>query len=235
MTVTASLVQTLHRINRQKTDLKGQLARGPKVVATATAKLTAAEKQAQDIRDEMKRMKMEADSKQLQMKEREDKIHHWKGQLNTVKENREFQTLKDQIAADSQANVVLSDEILEILEGLDTMEERLKQAEANCVAVQDDRDKIAQQIAEKKVKLEEELARVEQELQEAESGLSGDFKRDYERLVAAKGEEAMAELEGNCCSSCYKNLTPQLLEQLSTGQPVICPSCGCLIYRVENG
>lgn len=231
MTVTASLVQTLHRINRQKTDLKGQLERGPKVVEAARMRHKAAEDGAQQVRDQITQMKIEADAKQLQMKEREEKIHHWKGQLNAAKENREYQALKDQIAADTQANVVLSDEILEILEGLDGMDETLKDAEANAAEMLVEFKKIESQIESKRTQLENELARVEAELVESEKGLTGDFKREYTRLVAAKGEDAMAELEGNCCSGCYQSLTPQILERLSMLQPVICPSCGRLIYQ----
>ncbi len=231
MSVTASLVQTLHRINRQKTDLIGQLNRCPKVVAAAKMKLEAAEKNAQDIRDEITRMKIEADGQQLQMKEREDKIHHWKGQLNAAKENREYQALKDQIAADTQANTVLSDEILEILEGLDAMAEKLTAANAMVDSFRGEFVQIEKQISEKKLVLESELQRVEAELAEAEKGLSGDFKREYMRLVAVKGEDAMAELEGNSCSGCYQSLTPQILERLSMSQPVLCPACGRLIYQ----
>lgn len=231
MTVTASLIQTLHRINRQKADLQGQLGRGPKVVAMAQAKLQAAKKNSQDIRDKMTRMRIEADAKQLQMKEREGKIHNWQGQMNAAKENRAYQTLKDQIAADTQANLVLSDEILEILEGLDEMSQVLKNADAQVAIVEDEFQKIDKQVGERKRTLESELARVIEELAEAEKGLSGDFQREYTRLVAARGDDAMAALEGNCCSGCYQSLTPQILEQLSVGKPIVCPSCGRLIYR----
>ena len=230
MTVTASLVQTLHRINRQKSDIEGQLQRGPKIVAVARAKLQAAEKRVQEIRDNIKAQRVQADSKQLQMKEREDKIHHWQGQLNMAKENREYQALKDQIAADTQVNVVLSDEILEILEGLDALAATLAKAEAQVVEMREDCERIEAQTAERKSKLESELNRVQAELAEAEKGLSGEFQREYTRLVAARGEDAMAAVEGKCCSGCYQNLTPQLLEQLSIGRPVICSSCGRLIY-----
>lgn len=230
MTVAASLVQTLHRINRQKADLEGQLKRGPKVVATAQAKLDAANKGAQDVRDTMTQMRVDADAKQLQMKEREAKIHQWSGQMNAAKDNREYQTLKDQIAADTQANEVLSDEILEILEGLDAMEHTLKAAEQQAADVQGEFEKIDKQIADKKIALEADLARVSEELVEAEKGLSGDLKRDYQRMIAAKGEDAMAPAEDGCCSGCYQSLTPQHLEQLNVGRPVTCPSCGCLLY-----
>lgn len=231
MTVTASLVQTLHRINRQKTDLNAQLARGPVAVAGAKARLASGENHVKELKEQMTKSKMEADAKQLQMKQREEKIVVWQGQLNAAKENREYQALKDQITADSQANEVLSDEILEILESIDDQGETLKHAEEKVVDLQRELEEVEKRVADRKMVLESELARVETELSEAEKGLTGDFKREYERLVAAKGEDAMAELEGKCCSGCYQNLTPQLLDRLLMHQPIICPSCGRLIYQ----
>lgn len=230
MAATATLLQTLHRMNRQKADLEGQLNRGPKVVAAAKVRLEAAEKGAQDIRDQITQMQLDAEAKQLQMKEREAKIHQWSGQMNAAKDNREYQTLKDQIAADTQANVVLSDEILEILENLDAMEAPLKDAEANVKEVQAEFDKIEQQIADKRVRLEADLQRVGEELTEAEKELSGDLRGDYNRLIVARGEEALAPAEDGCCSGCYQSLTPQTQELLSVGKPVTCSSCGCLLY-----
>lgn len=231
MTVAASLVQLLHRTNRQKTDLKGQLARGPKLVAGARSKLAAAEEHVKQTRAKLMQMRVQADSKQLQMKEREGKLVNLQGKLNAARENREYQALKDQIAADTQANLVLSDEILELLEAIDDQTEALKQAEQNVVEVSVELQKTEKIIGDKQLVLEAELARVERELVEAEKGLTGDFRREYFRLVAAKGEDAMAELEGNCCSGCYQSLTPQRLDLLLQGQPIICPACGRLIYQ----
>lgn len=231
MSVTASLVQRLHRINRQKTDLNGQLARGPRLVSAATRKLQAAVQHVSDTRSELTKLKVAADSKQLQMREREEKIHKWRGNLNSAKENREYQALKDQIAADEQANLVLSDEILEILESIDATTDELASAEAQVKLLESELAEVQSQVAERKVVLESDLARINSELAEAEQGLSGEFKREYSRLVEAKGEDAMAELEGNCCGGCYQSLTPQKLDQLLQGQPIICPSCGRLIYQ----
>ncbi|MCA9133597.1 MAG: hypothetical protein KDA45_10600 [Planctomycetales bacterium] len=231
MSVTTSLVQQLHRINRQKTDLKGQLARGPKVVAAANQRLQAALQNVNDIRDKLTKMKVEADNKQLQMREREEKIVKWQGNLNTSKQNREYQALKEQIAADEQANLVLSDEILEILEGIDEVTQSLAGAEEIVVKLRGELEEVEKRVADKKVVLESELARVSAQLDEAEKNLSGDWKREYLRLVAAKGEDAMAELEDKCCSGCYQSLTPQMLDKLLQGRPVLCPSCGRLIYQ----
>ena len=61
------------------------------------------------------------DAKQLQLRSREDKIKDLDAKLKTAASNREFSLLKEQIAADKQANEVLSDEILEGLEYIDEL------------------------------------------------------------------------------------------------------------------
>lgn len=231
MSVTALLVQRLHRINRQKTDLNGQLARCPRLIAAATHRLQSAQQLVSDTRSSLTQLKMSADRKQLQMREREEKIQKWQRNLNAAKENREYQALKDQIAADEQANLVLSDEILETLESIDSVTSDLAANEEQVKLLEKELGEVQTQVAERKTVLEGDLERVRAELAEAESGLTGDFKREYSRLVIAKGEDAMAELEGNCCGGCYQSLTPQRLDQLLQGQPIICPSCGRLIYQ----
>ncbi len=231
MTVTATIVQTLHRINRQRADLKGQLRRGPQTVAAAENRLKLAKEQVQKIRDQITRMRLDADSKQLQMREREGKIHKWQGMLNAAKENREYQTLKDQIAADSKANEVLSDEILELLESIDTTNIQLGEADQRVAEYDRELQQILQQVSSRQLVLESELSRVEAELKAAEQNLSGEFKREYERMVSAKGEDAMAELDDKCCAGCCKSLTPMLLDRLLMGQSIVCPNCGRLVYK----
>ena len=100
----------------QIAEMKTQVERGPKQVKAAILQVEASRNALQTCKDATKKKKMDADRKQLQLREREAKIHDWEGKMNAAKNNREFQAIKEQIAADSQANNVLSDEILEILE-----------------------------------------------------------------------------------------------------------------------
>lgn len=233
MTETAPLIRTLHRINRQKADLKTQLARGPIAIAAAKTRLETTEKQVQSLKQKLTESKMEADRKQLQMREREAKITNWEGKLNSAKGNREYQAVKDQIAADQQANEVLSDEILEILESIDEQNNQLDEAQRRVADMQAEFEQIEQRTGDRKGVLEADLARVEQELAEAEAELTGPMKREYERLVAAKGEDAMAAVEENCCGGCYQSLTPQLIDRLNMGHTCPCPACGRLIYHPD--
>ncbi len=231
--MSVTLLQTLHRILRQKSDVSGQLIRGPKQVHAAKGKSDAAEKHLNDRRELLKQHRMSADRKQLQLREREQKIVVLQGKLNAAKENREYQTLKEQIAADKQANNVLSDEILEILEQMDVVKEEIVTAEARAAEVKKELVQIESQVAARMALLRTELERVNAELAREEQPLDGDLKREYQRLVSAKGEEGLAPVDNGSCGGCYQMLTPQLIDKLNLDKPMACPSCGCLLYLVS--
>jgi predicted nucleic acid-binding Zn-ribbon protein len=231
MSISASVLQTLHRIHRQKTDLNGQLERGPKQIQAARAKIEAAKKALEDLREKQKNLRMDADRRQLQLREREQRITVLEGRMNAAKENREYQTLKERIAADRQANNVLSDEILELLEPVDAVHAQLDPAAARVKAFEEEAANIEKQVTERMRLVESDLQRVLAELANVEKQLSGDFKTEYDRLVLHKGEDGIAETEGNCCGGCYQLLTPQLLDRLAHHVSVVCPSCGRLLYQ----
>ena len=231
MSVTAPLVQQLHRINRQKTDLLGQLDRGPKTVAAATRRLQAAEQNVSDIRAKLTKMKVEADSKQLQMREREQKIVKWQGNLKRLQRQSRIPSTEgpDRRRRTSQPGSFRRNPGIA---GIDRQRHAIaggsgtKRETTARGAGQNRTAGVGQESC-----FGERAARVRTELAAAEKELTGDFKREYTRLVAAKGEDAMAELEGKCCGGCYQSLTPQLLDKLLQGQPMLCPSCGRLIYQ----
>ena len=231
MSISGSVLQTLHRIHRQKSDLNSQLERGPKQIQAAKANIDNAKKTLEEIREKQKNLRMDADRRQLQLRERESRIAVLEGKMNAAKENREYQTLKEQIAADKQANNVLSDEIFELLEQVDVVHaqidpanERIKAAEAEAAVVE-------KRVRERMASVEADLKRVNAELAQVEQQLSGDFRKDYDRLMSLKGEDGIAETEGNCCGGCYQMLTPQLLDRLANHASVVCPTCGRFLYQ----
>jgi uncharacterized protein len=174
---------------------------------------------------------MEADRKQLQLREREAKIHDWEGKMNSASNNREFQAIKEQIAADTQANNVLSDEILEILEEIDGLQIALKDFEEKLKLIEADKVKIDASVAQRITVLQQELVRVEGNLAGTEKDLTPDFLVDYKRLVANRAEDCMAALDDVSCGGCYTGLPPRVLDKLRMANPILCPSCGRLLYR----
>ena len=230
LAVSADAVRTLHRLHRQLADLRDQLAAGPRQLAARTQQLAAAEATHAATLDEIKKAKMAADQKQLQLRSAEAKILDLEGKLNACKTNREYQTLRDQIAADRMATKVLEDEILEGLERLDAVKKNVPPAEAEVATVKKQLAEAKARVEGEASRLEAEVARIRADLDAAEAELPADSRESYQRIVKSKGADGMAEVEGSSCGGCFQQLTGNMLAELSMGRVVACRGCGCLLY-----
>ncbi len=232
--VSMELLRTLHRIQRQRSDLQSQIERGPRQLKASEAIVAQHQSEAVDAVDKLKKAKMAVDQKQLQLKSREERIRDLQKKLNTAANNREYSLLKEQIAADEQANEVLSDEILEGLERLDELELQRGARAEELKERQSDHTALCGQVELRLKGLKDDLSKVEAELVEAEAQLPASLKVDYDRIVAARGEEALAPVDGENCGGCYQTLTSQMMNRLYLAQAVRCPACGAMLYLPED-
>ncbi|HEY2883265.1 MAG TPA: C4-type zinc ribbon domain-containing protein [Pirellulales bacterium] len=234
MAVTASALRELHRIHQQLADLRDRLDRGPKQVRAKTGSVAAAEEQSAKVHAELKAAKVVLDQKNLQLKSAEGKIIDLKVKLNQANTNREYQALRDQIAADEMASSVLQDEILEAMEKIDTIKATLPEADERVAKAMEELGKTQQQIRSEEDNLRSETKRLEAQLAEAEGVLPDDFRADYLRIVKAKGPDGMAPLEGTNCGGCFQELTINVVNEINMGRVIPCKSCGRVLYLPED-
>jgi predicted nucleic acid-binding Zn-ribbon protein len=232
--VESSVLVRLHRIHKQLHDLNDRLARGPKLIAVSELRIEQLDDDLATAKTALQNARKKADERQLQLNSRESRIADLQGKLNTAATNKEFQTIKEQIAADEQANSVLSDEVLELLEKIDERQLAAGGVQEAIEKAKDDLAKIEQRVSSEKVTLEAEVERVNAQLHEAEAQLTGDFRTEYIRMARARGDDAMAEVDGTVCTGCYTKITTQMVNELLMSRPLFCQSCGRLLYLPEN-
>ncbi|MFM7185908.1 MAG: zinc ribbon domain-containing protein [Planctomycetota bacterium] len=232
--VAAGVLRTLHRMHRQLADLADQLAAGPRAVAARTRQVQAAEAKKAAAADELKKAKVAADQKQLQLKSAESKILVLEGKLNACKTNREYQTLRDQIAADRMATKVLEDEIIEALERIDVLKPAVPAADVEIDAARKGLAEAEAKMRAESGRLEAEVARVRADLVAAEKDLADDVREKYDRLVKQKAADAMAAVDGDTCGGCYQQITGNMLSEMMLGKIIACRSCGRLLYLPES-
>ncbi len=230
----AATLRTLHRMHQQLADLTEQLAAGPRTVAARTRQVQAADDVRAAAQNDIKKAKMAADQKQLQLKSAESKIRDLEGKLNACKTNREYQTLKDQIAADGMALKVLEDEILEALERIDALKPAVPAAEAALEAVRKSLAEAKARVDAETGRLTGEVARVRADLEAVEKELADEVREKYERVVKHKGADGMAPADGQTCGGCFQQITGNMLSDLMLGKLVTCRSCGRLLYVPES-
>lgn len=234
MAVTAAALRELHRIHRQLSDLRERQARGPKQIKAREANLARLSEELAKLQAEHKAARVRSDQKQLLLKSGEDKVEGLKVKLNAAASNREYQALKDQIAADQMAGSVLADEILEAMEKIDELAGQIAEQQQKITGAKGELAKAEQALRDQAGLLDVDLKRLEDELGQAESALPADFREHYQRVVNSKQEDAMAEVQGEFCGGCFQQLTPNNMAELSMSLAIFCRNCGRLIYLPED-
>ena len=234
MSLDYGLLRTLHRMLRQLTDIGERMDKGPRKVRIVAANEANFCKALDEAKAALLEMRKASNAKQLQLNEREAKIEDMKTKLNVCDSNKEFQLLKDRIAADLQANSVLQDEILEQLEKLDVLTDGVDEAKKNHEKSQAESKRVSDEVALDLKALVAEKERISSELEGTEKEIPGDLLIQYRRLVTAKGEDALGVTNTETCGNCNQTLTPQTINDLMLKQPVFCKGCGCWMYLAES-
>lgn len=233
MAITADTLRTLHRLHTQLADLRDRLARGPRQIAIRQQNIAKCKADWEQAREAEKQAKLKADRQQLDLKSSEQRLVDWRMKLNTCSSNKEYQTLKEQIAAAEMANSVLADEILESLERIDQMSEKVKQAESVVAASEADFAKVKATIENTAETVRGDIERLEGELAAAEKALPAEFRADYDRVVNVKGADGLSEAEDGVCNGCGQKITANMQNDLLMHRPTFCKSCGRLLYLPE--
>lgn len=234
MSLDYGLLRTLHRMLRQLTDIGERMDKGPRKVRIVAANETNFSNALDEAKAALLEMRKASNAKQLQLAEREAKIEDMNTKLNICGSNKEFQLLKDRIAADLQANSVLQDEILEQLEKLDVLTDSVDGAKKNHAKSQADSKRVSDEVALDLKALDAEKERITTELAAKEKEIPGDLAIQYRRLVTGKGEDALGVTNTETCGNCNQTLTPQTINDLMMKHPVFCKGCGCWLYIAEN-
>ncbi len=234
MAITAAALRDLHRIHRQLADLRERQARGPRQIKAREANLAKFAEQQATAEKVVKQTRLASDQKQLDLKSNEGRVADWKTQLNSCSSNKEYQTLREQIAAAEMAGSVLADEILESLDKIDRLEQAAGEAAELHRSAKSDLDAFRDSVAQDSEGIRSDIGRLESELAGAESELPADFKADYLRVIRSKGADGMAEVEDQVCQGCGQQITLNRQNDLLLSKPVFCTSCGCLLYVGET-
>ena len=229
-TATTDIMASLHQILKSRTNRQEKLERGPIRVAAHQANVNDAESKLESTRDQLKAARMAVDAKQLQLKTSEAKILDLQTKLNTCANNREYQALLEQIAADQMAESVLEDEILESMETVDSLGASVTTATEDVETAKKLMQEESSRVAAEAGVLQTEIAQLTQELNDTQGGLPEEIKTDYLRIVKTRKEDSLASVRESICEGCFQQITPNMVAQLALKESVLCTSCGRLLY-----
>ena len=230
MTTAASGLRELHQLHVEHMRVLDELEAGPRRVRAHEAVTSRKQEEVDAEQLSVTNLRKASDERALQLKTNETKIVDLRSKLNTASSNREFDIIKGQSDADTVANSVLEDEILELYDRVEGSLNRVTEIEGERESAQKEQERVAAEVAAVEPGLHEERQKLEDAISQSESQLSQDVAEQYRRLVKAHGPGAMAEVVEGSCTACSIQVSPQFQVELSLGQIVYCNNCGRLLY-----
>lgn len=228
-----SIVRELHRLQRTAHDLRDEIARAPRQVQLQLARVEKSEAASREAHDNLKRLKLETQKKETDLKTLNQQIDKHQLQLNQASSRKEYDALKTEIALDQHRIKQIEEEILQLFEQTDRQAAALPAVDKTIGEAKAEAARATKEIEARKGDLETRLKQVEKEITEVESQLPEDIRPVYERLVAARGEDALSAVQGRTCVACYTEITAQNYNEMRNGQFIVCKSCGRILYLPE--
>jgi len=172
-------------------------------------------------------------TKENEIKANTDQMRKYGGQLDGIKNNKEYKALNSQIAVLGEKNKNIETEILDLMQEAEDLKSLLteaqkkkKQADANLLA---DEDILNKEI----VKIDKDIERLKESRSEFAKQLPIATVKKYIQLIKNKNKKAIVFCtSGNACSGCGFHIRPQILIELNTPDKIIyCENCGRILVR----
>lgn len=229
-----NLLIQLQEIDSKIRSLSDQKKRLPEALKGLEAKRAANAAAFDQVKENLQTAQKNKRDRDNDLEAGGQKVEKLKARASEIKTNKEYQAQLKEIEAAEQENKKIEDEILVLMEKIDSAAAQIGVAEQR--AREED---LA--IAVEQKEHEAAFARTEEELRAVEQVRSGMIGRiqpsvlsQYQKLLAGRNGVALAEARGESCSGCFMSIPPQVFVNVKKNDSLItCPQCNRILYYKE--
>ncbi len=222
----------LQEVDRRIRSCRRDLVDLPRSIERSEREVAAAQARLEEHLARLQEQQLDFDKRLLDVRQIDDKILKYEVQLNSVKTNKEFSALQNEIASERADKERIDDGALEIMEKIEELKAETPAFQAKIQAAEKDMAEVKAEaeaaLADRRIEieaLEKERAEVSQTIDVAE------LLDLYERMRGKFDGEPMAILQGNNCQGCYMSVPPNVMLKVRARHAgVQCGSCGRLLY-----
>jgi len=216
--------QKLRTLRLELQAVPNEVASKQKLIADSAARLDLARTRAKAIEVEKKSLQVEAASKR-------DQIARYKTQQLQTRKNEEYTALSHEISTVEKLISGIEDKELALMEEADSLAPEIAAADKIHA---EEKARLEGQIGllrEKEGNLKKRIEEVQQSRVAALEGVDEELLERYERLFETKNARAVVAVEHDVCTGCHMKITAQTSLALRSDKSVIsCPQCGRLLH-----
>ena len=229
----AVVFREIHRLRRHAQDLQEQIDRVPLRLKAQQARVARQEEALKEAQETIRKLKVLVRDKEASLKSTHAQLAKHRKQLDTVASKKEMDALQAEIAADVAATQRLEDEILTAM--AESEEKTAQQPELEKALAQAKKEyaEFEKTASARQADLTGQLNEALDQIKKAEAEVPEKVLPQYQRIVGARGADALAALQGRTCSACHSEITAQNYNELLQELFVVCKSCGRILYLPE--
>jgi predicted nucleic acid-binding Zn-ribbon protein len=188
-----------------------------------------------DFRNELENLNKERRAKEKILEANSQKIKKYEKQLYSVKTNREYQALLNEIALLKESNERIEEDIIVIMERIDEMRDELKRREKEFEKKEVEFGKRKEEILNELSGFEQEVASNKKRNEELIKNCDSSILLHYQKLIQKGNGLAVVPVVDGICQGCYLNIPPQLYnEVLKQKELITCPFCHRILYPLNK-
>jgi predicted nucleic acid-binding Zn-ribbon protein len=181
--------------------------------------------------DNLKSIQLKHKEKEIMLGTKEEEVRKLQAQLNQIKTNKEYTTMINEIESHKADNSLLEEEIIKFMDSIDEVKARLDQEKQKFA---EESKNIDTRIKEFKQQIKDIEAAII-ELKKKREGLTPLIGKrllsEYERILAGKDGQALAEVVNDNCGGCYMQLPSQVINEINMKEKIIfCENCQRILY-----
>lgn len=240
MDVTRKLLRVF-RVDQQIRGLQGRLRGAERFLKEQVRQLTEIESTRTSVQGQLRQLRASVANLEGETRQIDAHIAELRERMNQAKTNKEYKALLTEVNTFKERRGSLDDSELGHLDKVEKLEAQLAELEASHA----ERLKLREVAQHDRQKREDEIRDRLEDLKRQRAELVADVPPDalqiYERLLAERGDDAMAPLEvvdrkrhEYICGSSMMSVPMETAMSLLSGKLTLSPNDGCILYLTEE-
>ena len=183
------------------------------------------------IKQQLESLERKKRDKESALDDLNDKVKKLKSRTAEIKTNKEYQALLSEIESVEKDRSSLEDDILVIMEEMDSALKQTKIEEAKYKMNKEKIDLLKKNIEQEKIEAEKEVKGLSETRSEIAGTIEKEIYNQYRNLIDIHAVHVVVEAKEEICQGCNMNIPPQLFVELKKNEDIVhCPQCRRILF-----
>jgi predicted nucleic acid-binding Zn-ribbon protein len=206
----------------------------PKKLENGRTRVKEAKSSFDKIKDEYSQSEKGKKDKEDELEELQEKIEKLKAKSTEIKTNKEYEAHLKEIQNFEDSKSHIEDNILLVMEKLDSLSKDLKHEELKLRKVEEDFKYEEEKLGKERDELYADMEKHKTERKELIAGIDNDIYEEYMRKIKSTGGIAVVQTRDEVCMGCHTNIPPQLFNDIKNGREIFtCYHCNRFLFYAK--